>query len=144
MPVTPIPKGYHAVTPYLCVQGADKLLDFVKRAFAATEREVMKQPDGTIRHAEVDIGDSIVMISEAQGEHNPMPTALYLYVTDTDATYRRALQAGGTSLMEPADQLYGDRNAGVKDPVGNKWWIATHQEDVAPDELARRAAQQMK
>ena len=144
MPVAPIPKGYHAVTPYLCVQGADKLLDFVKRAFAATEREVMKQPDGTIRHAEVDIGDSIVMISEAQGEHNPMPTALYLYVADTDATYRRALQAGGTSLMEPADQFYGDRNAGVKDPVGNKWWIATHKEDVAPDELARRAAQQMK
>jgi len=144
MPVAPIPKGYHAVTPYLCVQGAGTLIDFVKRAFAATEREMMKRPDGTIGHAEVQIGDSIVMISEARGEHKPMPSALYLYVTDTDATYRRALQAGATSLMEPADQFYGDRNAGVKDPVGNKWWIATHVKEVPPQEMARRAAAQMK
>ena len=144
MPVAPIPKGYHAITPYLCVQGADTLFDFVKRAFAATEREMMKRPDGTIGHAEVQIGDSIVMISEAQGEHKPMPSALYLYVTDTDATYRRALQAGATSVMEPADQFYGDRNAGVQDPVGNKWWIATHVEDVPPAEMARRAATRIK
>jgi PhnB protein len=144
MPVNPIPPGHHTVTPYLTVRGADRLLDFVKRAFAATERELQKRPDGTIRHAEVQIGDSMVMIAEARGEWKPIESALYLYVKDTDATYRSALKAGATSLMEPADQFYGDRNAGVKDPVGNVWWIGTHVEDVPPAEMARRAATQMK
>jgi len=144
MPVSPIPAGYHAVTPYLCVQGADRLIDFAKRVFAATEQERMTRPDGTIGHAEVRIGDSVVMISEARGELKPMPSGLYVYVTDTDAAYGRALAAGATSLMEPADQFYGDRNAGVRDPIGNVWWIATRKEDVPPEELARRAAAQMK
>jgi PhnB protein len=144
MPVNPIPPGHHTVTPYLTVRGADRLLDFVKRAFAATERELQKRPDGTIGHAEVQIGDSMVMIAEARGEWKPIESALYLYVKDTDATYRSALKAGATSLMEPADQFYGDRNAGVKDPVGNVWWIGTHVEDVPPAEMARRAATQMK
>ena len=138
MAVKSIPEGYHSVTPYLTVQGAATLLDFLKQAFAATELHRMTRPDGTIGHAEVRLGDSVVMLAEARGEQQPRPGALYLYVNDTDAAYQRALQAGATSLMEPADQFYGDRNAGVKDPVGNHWWIATHKEDVPPEELAKR------
>jgi uncharacterized glyoxalase superfamily protein PhnB len=139
MAVTPIPAGFHTVTPYLVVQGAAKLIDFLKQAFDAKEIMRMPLPDGTIMHAEVKIGDSIVMMGDARGEMKPMPAAIYLYVNDADATYQRALRAGATSTMEPADQFYGDRNAGVKDPVGNQWWIGTHIEDVPPDELARRA-----
>jgi PhnB protein len=137
--ITPIPEGYHTVTPYLVVQGAAKLIDFLKQAFDAKEIMRMPLPDGTIMHAEVKIGDSTVMLGDARGDFKPMPAAIYLYVNDADATYQRALHAGATSTMEPANQFYGDRNAGVKDPVGNQWWIGTHIEDVPPDELARRA-----
>jgi PhnB protein len=144
MAVKPIPDGYHTITPYLTVQGVPKLIDFLKLAFEAREIERMAQPDGTIRHAELRIGDSVVMMGEAGGEREPMPSAMYLYVNDTDAVYRGALQAGATSLMEPADQFYGDRSAGVKDPSGNYWWIATHQEDVSPAELKKRAEAAMR
>ena len=144
MAVKPIPEGYHTVTPYLTVQGAAKLVDFLKQAFGAEEIFRTTGPDGTIRHAEVRIGDSVVMMAEPRGEWKPMPGAIYLYVNDTDAAYKRALQAGATSLMEPADQFYGDRSAGVKDPVGNHWWIATHIEDVPPAELAKREEAFMK
>jgi PhnB protein len=140
MSTKPIPDGYHSVTPYLIVKGADQLIDFVTQAFGAELIERMARADGTIGHAEARIGDSVVMLSEARGEWKPMPASLYLYVPDTDATYRQALDAGGTSVMEPADQFYGDRNAGVRDPVGNLWWIGTHQEDVSREELERRAA----
>ncbi len=143
MPVKPIPEGYHAVTPYLAVDGAGKLLDFVKQAFGADELLRMNTPDGKVGHAEVKIGDSTVMLADAttteQGQ--AMPTILYLYVEDVHKTYRRAVEAGGVSLREPADQFYGDRNASVRDPVGNQWWIATHVEDVSPEEAARRAAE---
>jgi PhnB protein len=137
--VKPIPEGFHTVTPYLVVEGAARLLEFLKRAFGAQELEPPStRPDGTILHAAVRIGDSPVMLAEASEPWKPMPTGIYLYVEDTDATYRRALEAGGTSLMEPADQFYGDRNAGVKDPSGNFWWISTHVEDVPPEEMKRR------
>ncbi len=139
MAVKPVPDGYHSVTPYLVVQGVARLIDFLKQAFDAEEIERLPGPDGTIMHGEVRIGDSVVMMGDARGEFRPMPASLHLYVNDTDATYKRALQAGATSLMEPADQFYGDRNAGVKDSLGNHWWIATHKEDVSPEELARRA-----
>jgi uncharacterized glyoxalase superfamily protein PhnB len=144
MPVESIPEGYHTVTPYLTVQGAETLLEFLQRAFDAVEQERVARADGTIGHAEVRVGDSMVMLAEARGEWKPMPSALYLYVKDTDATYRRALEAGACSLMEPADQFYGDRNAGVRDPVGNIWWIATHKEDISPEELTRRATAAMR
>jgi uncharacterized glyoxalase superfamily protein PhnB len=101
------------------VEGASKLIDFVKQAFEAVEVERMSKPDNSIGHAALRIGDSVLMMSDAGDQWKPMPSAIYLYVNDTDATYKRALQAGATSLMEPADQFYGDRNAGVKDPVGN-------------------------
>jgi PhnB protein len=139
MAVKPIPDGYHSVTPYLTVKGADKLLDFVKQAFAAEETFRSSRADGSIGHAEVRIGGSIVMMGDASERWPPMPGAINLYVDDCDATYSRALKAGATSLQEPADQFYGDRTAGVRDPVGNVWWIATHVEDVSPEDMAKRA-----
>lgn len=139
MAVKPIPDGYHNVTPYLVVPGVARLIDFLKNAFGAQEIERMTRPDGSVGHAEVRIGDSVVMMGEPAGEAPAMPATIYLYVEDTDAAYRRALEAGATSVMAPADQFYGDRNAGVKDPCGNQWWIATHVEDVPPEEMARRA-----
>jgi uncharacterized glyoxalase superfamily protein PhnB len=144
MAVKAIPEGYHAITPYLVATGASKLVDFLKQAFDAQEIFRMPAPDGSIMHAEIKIGDAMVMLGEASEQWKPMPCALCLYVQDADAVYRRALQAGATSLMEPTDQFYGDRQGGVKDPSGNTWWIATHKEDVSPEELKRRSEEHMK
>jgi len=138
MAVKPIPEGYHTITPYVAVQGADKLIDFLKQIFAATEIERMMQADGTVKHAEVRIGDSVMMISEARGECKPMPAAFYLYMSDVDAVYQRALAAGATSLMEPTNTFYGNRESGVTDQFGNYWWIATHIEEVSPEEMQKR------
>jgi PhnB protein len=137
--VKPIPEGFHTITPYLTVPAVAKLIDFLKQAFDAIEIERMARPDGTVHHAEVKIGDSIVMLGEPPDPSKAKPGALYLYVKDVDATYRRAIQAGAASLSEPVDMFYGDRGAGVQDGSGNTWWIATHIEDVAPEELQRRA-----
>jgi len=139
MAVRAIPEGFHSVTPYMTVEGVAKLIDFLKQAFAAEEIERMPGPDGAVGHAQL-----MVMMGEAASPEKAMPCAMYLYVSDTDASYRRAIEAGASSLMAPADQFYGDRNAGVKDPSGNFWWIATHVEDVASEELARRADVYMK
>ncbi len=138
----PIPEGHHTVTPYLMVKGVPKLIDFLKQAFDAKEIERMTGPDGTVGHAEVRIGDSMVMMGEATGEAKPLPSWFYLYLPDADAAYRWALKAGATSVQEPKDQIYGDRNAAVKDPVGNTWWVATRKEDVSPEEIGRRAEAQ--
>lgn len=141
MAVKPIPDGYHSITPYLVVPGAMKLIDFLKRGLGATVTEgPMTRPDGAVMHAEVRIGDSIVMMGEPMGDMPAMPATLYLYVPDVDAVYRQAIAAGGTSMREPADMFYGDRHGSVKDPSGNIWSIATHIEDVPREELARRAA----
>jgi PhnB protein len=134
----PIPQGYHTATPYLAVRGVPKLMTFLKQAFYAEERERMTAPDGRVSHAEMKIGDSIIMMGEPTGESKSMPGMIYLYLEDTDAAYKRALQAGASSLREPTDMFYGDRNAAVTDPVGNQWWIATHVEDVPPEEMQRR------
>ena len=139
MAVKPIPDGFHSVTPHITIKGAAHLMDFFKAAFGAQERNRTEDANGRIANAEMKIGDSIVMIAEATEKYPPMPSAYYLYVPDTDATYKSALKAGATSLMEPADQFYGDRNAGIQDPSGNQWWIATHVEDVSPQEMERRA-----
>lgn len=139
MTVKPIPDGYHSVTPYLMVQGVERLLDFVKQAFAAQETTRLLKADGSISHTEVRIGDSVVMMGQADEKWSPMPSTIHLYVEDCDATYRRALGAGGTSLQDPAHQFYGDRMAGVRDPVGNMWWIATHVEDLSEEEMAKRS-----
>jgi uncharacterized glyoxalase superfamily protein PhnB len=140
MAVKPIPDGYHTVTPYLIVSEAAKLLEYLKQAFGAEVNECMTGPGGEVQHAQITIGDSKIMMGEARDEWPAMPGSLYLYVPDTDAVYKRAMEAGGKSLMEPADQFYGDRNAGVVDPSGNYWWIATHVEDVPPEEMEKRAA----
>jgi PhnB protein len=139
MAVNAIPKGYHTMTPCLVAEGASKLIDFLKKAFEAEEIFRMARPDGGIMHAEIKIGDSMVMLGDATEQWKPITGAIYLYVNDADAVYKRALQAGATSIMEPVDQFYGDRHGGVKDPAGNIWWIATHKEDVPPDELKKRA-----
>lgn len=139
--VKPVPEGYHTVTPYLVADGAAKLLDFVKQAFGAEERFRMDTPEGGIGHAEVRIGDSVVMMADVPSDGRAMPGLLHVYVDDCDATYRRALEAGATSAREPADQFYGDRTAVVEDAFGNQWSIATHVEDVPPDEMERRAAE---
>ena len=140
MAVKPVPDGYHTVTPYLVANDAQKLIEFAARAFDAKVGEEMKREDGTIMHAELQIGDSRIMLGQASEQHKAMPCALYLYVPDTDATYRKALAAGAVSTMEPANQFYGDRNAGVRDQNGNTWWIGTHIEDVSPEELKKRGA----
>ena len=144
MTVNPIPEGYHTVTPYLVVDDVDRLLDFLKAAFDATEKERVPGQDGATGHAEVLIGDSHVMMGRAQDEIPKLPCMLYVYVPDTDATYARALAAGATSQQEPADMFYGDRNASVKDPTGNLWTIATHQENLTSEELAARAKEHMR
>ena len=140
MAVQPVPDGYHTVTPYIVAGDAAALIDFVKAAFGAREIHAMRLPDGRVMHGDITIGDSHVMIGQAGGDSRPFPAMLYLYVADADAMYNQALAAGGTSLQEPATQFYGDRHGAVNDPWGNQWWIATHVEDVAEDEMQRRAA----
>lgn len=137
----PVPDGYHTVTPYLIVDDAAAILSFAERAFGAEVVHRSLSPDGKVVHSEFRIGDSRVMLGQANEEWRPLTAMLHLYVDDVDAVYRQAVEAGGRSLREPADMFYGDRSGGVADPSGNQWWIATHIEDVEPDEIARRAAQ---
>jgi uncharacterized glyoxalase superfamily protein PhnB len=139
MAANPIPDRYHSITPYLFVEGVAELVSFLARAFDAEEFYRLDRPDGSVMHAEVRIGDSIVMMGEPMDELGPMPGMLYLYVNDCDAVYRKALEAGGTSVMDPTDMYHaGERYGGVQDPAGNIWWVATHIEDVSPDEQLRR------
>ena len=143
MTVNAIPDGYHSVSPYLIVDDAGALLDFLTAAFDGEERERIAMPSGQVMHAEIRIGNSMVMMGGARPGADAAKTSLYLYVEQVDAVYRQALAAGAVSVMAPADQFYGDRNAGITDPAGNTWWIATHIEDVPPAELQRRAREQM-
>jgi uncharacterized glyoxalase superfamily protein PhnB len=138
--VQPIPDGSRTVTPYLVVEGIPKLIEFLKQAFCAQETFRLTRPDGGVVHAEVKIGDSMVMMGAPMGDFKAQPCSLYLYVEDVDAVYQRAIQAGGTSVREPADQFYGDRTGGVIDPGGNYWGIGTHIEDVSHEEMAKRFA----
>jgi len=139
MAVKPVPEGYHTVTPYLTLDDVAVAIDFLKKAFSAVQTFASTDPDGNIRHAEVRIGDSMVMLGQAREEWHPKPGNFYLYVPDVDAVYKQAIAAGGTSVREPADQFYGDRVGGVDDSQGNSWWIATHIEDVSEEEMKRRA-----
>jgi PhnB protein len=143
--VKPVPEGYHTVTPYLVVDGADKIISFMKEAFGAQPVfEPMMRPDGKVMHAEFRIGNSIVMIADASERAKATSAMLYIYVPNVDAVYQMALKAGGTSVMEPADMFYGDRSGAVTDPAGNRWHIGTHIEDVSPAELKKRATEFMK
>jgi PhnB protein len=137
--VRPIPKGYHAVTAALTQDDAAKTIEFCKKAFGAKVLMRMDGPGGKIMHAEVLIGDSIVMLNDVMQEP-AQPAGLFLYVTDVDKTFARALKAGATALMPPQDMFWGDRFGRVQDPSGNRWGIATHREDVPPKEMKKRAA----
>jgi PhnB protein len=143
MAVKARPDGYHSITPYLVVDGAARLIDFLVQAFGAEEHERFAAPGNRIGHAELRIGDSIVMLGDARPAYPAMQAMLYLYVDDVDATYQIALSSGAEAVQPPADHFYGDRSGGVKDPCGNVWYIATHIEDVSPLELKRRAQQAM-
>lgn len=120
------PEGLRSVTPYLHPQGAAEMIDFLHRALGAEEQFRHQSPDGVIHHASITIGDSVVEMGEAHGPWQPMPTMFYLYVDDADAWYRHAIEAGSISISAPADQPYGDRVAGVRDPFDNEWYLATH------------------
>ena len=139
MAVKAIPDGYGSVTPFLTVKGAAKMIDFLKQAFGAEEVMRMPGPGGAVMHAEVNVGNSRLMLSEAM-QNPPSQSSFYLYVNDADAMYKRALAAGATSQIEPKDEFWGDRIAMVRDPFGNIWSVATHKEDVSPEEMAKRMA----
>ena len=140
--IKPIPDGMHSVTPHLTCAGAADAIEFYKKAFGAQERVRMPTPDGKVAHAELQIGDSVVMLSEALQE--PVTSAsIYLYVPNADATFDRAVKAGAQSTMPLADMFWGDRYGRLTDPFGVRWGIATHKEDVPPEEMGRRAAKAM-
>ena len=121
-----IPEGLHSVTPYLIVERAPDLIEFLEKAFGAEVTDRTDADDGAIRHASVRVSGSIIEISEARGEWPPRPGSIHLYVEDTDSAYAKAISAGAESLFEPADMPYGERGAGVLDSCGNHWYIATH------------------
>jgi PhnB protein len=121
-----IPEGFRSLTPYLILNGAKNFLEFIQRAFAASENYLMHDPDGIVRHAEARIGEAIVEFAEAGPGWSAMPAGLHFYVSNADEVYARALQAGGTSLYEPVNRDYGDREAGIRDVAGNLWFLATH------------------
>jgi uncharacterized glyoxalase superfamily protein PhnB len=146
----PIPDGFHAVTPYLTVHDAAQAIDFYKRALGAQELMRMPGPDGRIMHAEIKLGDSIVMMGEECPDRadcrSPKSAGFrtagfYVYVPDADAAFRRAEDAGAKVVMPPADMFWGDRIATVEDPAGHQWTLATHREDLTPEEIGRRQEQ---
>lgn len=145
--VKSIPDGYHTTTPYLIVNGAEQAIEFYKRAFGATELFRMPTPSGRIAHAEIKIGDSVIMLADeirAIGYRSPRAlggssVGLMLYVEDVDAVFNRAVQAGAATQRAVANQFYGDRSGTLEDPFGHVWTIATHVEDVSPQEMAQRA-----
>jgi PhnB protein len=146
--VKPIPEGYPQVTPYLHVDGASAAIEFYATVFGATERMRMPEPDGRIGHAELQIGESLIMLSDEYpelGVRSPKAlggtsVTMSVYVEDVDGVFDRALQAGATVLRPIQDQFYGDRSGTLEDPFGHRWSVATHIEDVPPEELAARAA----
>jgi PhnB protein len=137
--VHPIPEGFHTVTPYLVANHAEMLIDFLEEAFDGKVKFMAKGDDGRVMHATVKIGDAIIMVSDTMEGMSPEPAMLFLYVEDIDTVYKQALAAKAISVREPKDEFYGDRSACVRDAWDNKWWIATHIEDVEADELKRRA-----
>jgi PhnB protein len=148
MAVKAIPDGYHSATPYLIVKGAADAIEFYKRAFGATELFRMADPAGRVGHAEIRIGDSVIMLADEQpatGYRSPRalggsPVSIMLYLEDVDRVFARAINAGAKSQRAVANQFYGDRSGTLEDPFGHVWTIATHVEDVPPEELERRAA----
>ena len=147
-PIKPIPDGYRSVAPYLIIDGAAKALDFYKKAFGATERMRMPSPGGKVGHAEIQLGDCVIMLADEHpeiGARGPRafggsPVSLHVYVPDVDAVVKAAVAAGAKVTRPVENQFYGDRLGTIEDPFGHQWHISTHVEDVTPDEMARRAA----
>jgi PhnB protein len=147
----PIPDGYPRVTPYLIIDGASAAIDFYRSVLGARERMRMPAPDGRVGHAELEIGDSLIMLAdefpemEARGPKavGGTPVSLHVYVEDADGVFDRAIQAGARALQPVEDKFYGDRSGQFEDPFGHHWSVATHVEDVPPDEMAARAAAAM-
>ncbi len=146
MAATPIPEGYHSLTPYLCVDGGTAAIAFYARAFGARERMRLAGAEGKISHAELEIGDSVVMLADEHPDigfrgpehHQGSPVHLHLYVEDVDAVYARAVEAGATPVRPVQDQFYGDRSGSVRDPFGHTWHLATHKEDLSSEEVEAR------
>jgi PhnB protein len=151
MAVKPIPEGYHTVTPYLAVEDAAEAIDYYKKVFGAKERVRMDAPGGKIGHAELEVGDSLVMLSDPFPQASTKPpqelggtsVSVFLYVEDVDAVVKQAVDSGATITMEVADQFWGDRMGTFRDPFGHSWSVATHVEDVPPEEMAERAKSAM-
>ena len=135
----PIPDGFTTVTPYLAVAEGDRMLRFLEAAFGAQVLRAHRRPDGTLGNAEVRVGTAMVMVGQVDDPARATRAMLYLYVENVDAVFRAAIEAGGTSILEPVDQFYGDRSGGLTDPCGNEWWVATHVEDLSDAEIERRA-----
>jgi PhnB protein len=150
-PVKPIPEGYHSVTPYLCCRDAGAAIDFYKKAFGATELMRMGAPGGKIGHADIQIGDSHLMLADEfpeMGFLSPQtvggsPVMIHLYVEDADGTTARAVAAGAKVVKPVEDQFYGDRGGQLDDPFGHKWYVSTRKEDLSFDEVRERAAKMM-
>ncbi|GDY09659.1 MAG: VOC family protein [Planctomycetota bacterium] len=148
MPVKPIPDGYHTATPYLIIKGAAEAIEFYKRAFDATELVRMPGPDGAVMHAEIKIGDSPMMLADEFPEMGALspktiggtPIVLMLYLEKVDEVFARAIAAGAKELRPVQNQFYGDRSGTLEDPFGHKWTIATHIEDLTPEEMEQRMA----
>ena len=140
------PDGYHTATPYLIINGAARAIEFYKKAFGAVEQFRMAQPDGSVGHAEILIGDSVIMMADEfpeKGYRGPLSlggstASILLYVGDVDAVFKRAIAAGAKELIPVQDQFYGDRNGTLTDPFGHRWTIGTHIEDVSPEEVGKR------
>ena len=151
MATKPIPEGYETVTPYLAVDDAGEAIEYYKKAFGAKERVRMDAPNGKIGHAELEIGDSLVMLSDPFPHATTRPPkelggtsgSVFMYVEDVDAVVKKAVDEGATITMEVADQFWGDRFGSIQDPFGHSWSIATHVEDVPPEEMAERAKEAM-
>jgi PhnB protein len=147
--VKPIPDGYPQVSPYLAVDGAADAIAFYQQVFGAIERMRMPGPDGTIGHCELELGDSLIMLADEYpdvGHHGPRhyggtPVAISVYVEDVDDVFARAIAAGASARREPSDQFYGDRSGSFEDPFGHRWHVATHVEDVSPEEMVARGEQ---
>jgi PhnB protein len=149
--VKPIPDGYHNMTPYLIVDGAAKAIDFYKTVFGATEKMRMPSPGGKVGHAELTLGDSMIMLADEHPEmgaraphaYGGSAVSLMLYVPDVDATVATAIAGGAKIVRKVENQFYGDRMGTIEDPFGHRWYVATHVEDVPPEEMAKRAADAM-
>jgi PhnB protein len=149
--VKPIPEGYPRITPYLAVDGAGNTIDFYSKIFGAKERMRMPAPDGKVGHAELEIGNSVIMLADEfpdMDHRGPKtiggtPIVIHIYVDDVDQVFARALEEGATELRAVENQFYGDRSGQFEDPFGHRWSVATHVEDVPPDEMSKRAAQAM-